>query len=542
MTSKELEILTNIIGGVESGGQIYGNQNYATYSGAYKSSPNEHTCTLGAFQFYGENARRLILNIYIEDKETFRKLDTVNIEAMMNVNWEEVKWDPTEEEANALIAIISSKPGIKCQNELFHRYMNVFIDSAESFGISDVGLQMMWCEIEHLGGLAAATRIFARIDKPMTLDKVYASLLRDQDDKSNDNQVGDKIYQKRHECCVKWIKQYVGDTEIPTNSSDITGDINTDTVEKAIRWMEDAANDPSHGYDQIYRWGQRGDYDCSSAVITAWENAGVPVKSNGATYTGNMYPVFMACGFKDVTSQVNLNTGAGLVRGDVLLNITYHTAMYCGSGMEVEASINEKGTATYGTPGDQTSHEFLIRSYRNYPWNKVLRYPSNYDTSSSAPAKTTLSIGDTGEAVKEMQNMLITCGYSCGQAGADGVFGEYTESALIRFQIENNLQVDGIYGNESKTKLTEIFKEKTAPVKSAGINKEKQKDGIVIIKSLPVRTYAGNSYSTCSFSPLTKGEIVEVCDTVQDVNKNNWYYIKYKGKYGFADATYVQIK
>ena len=145
-------------------------------------------------------------------------------------------------------------------------------------------------------------------------------------------------------------------------------------IEQAIQWMEMLARDDSHGYDQIYRWGEKGDYDCSSAVITAYQNAGVPVKTNGATYTGNMFNAFIKSGFKDVTSSINLNNGSGLVRGDVLLNTVHHTAMYCGNGKEVEASINEKGTAKYGKPGDQTGREILIRNYRNYPWNKVLRY------------------------------------------------------------------------------------------------------------------------------------------------------------------------
>ena len=48
--------------------------------------------------------------------------------------------------------------------------------------------------------------------------------------------------------------------------------------------------------------------------------------------------------------------------------------MYCGDGKEVEASINEKRTATGGKPGDQTGREFLIRSYRNYPWTNIYRY------------------------------------------------------------------------------------------------------------------------------------------------------------------------
>ena len=145
-------------------------------------------------------------------------------------------------------------------------------------------------------------------------------------------------------------------------------------TENAIAWMEKMAADNSHGYDQIYRWGQKGDYDCSAAVISAWQQAGVKVRDAGATYTGNMLNAFLKCGFIDVTKSINLATGSGLKRGDVLLNTSHHTAMYCGNGREVEASINEKGTATGGTPGDQTGREFLVRSYRNYPWNHVLRY------------------------------------------------------------------------------------------------------------------------------------------------------------------------
>ena len=222
-------------------------------------------------------------------------------------------------------------------------------------------------------------------------------------------------------------------------------------IEKAISWMEETAENNSHGYDQIYRWGEKGDYDCSSAVITAWENAGVPVKTNGATYTGNMYDVFIACGFDDVTKSVDLYTGSGLIRGDVLLNIQKHTAMYCGNGYEVEASINEKGTSTGGKPGDQTEKEFKIRTYRNFPWDVVLRYSNstNLSTKKTVIQNTYLKKGCIGDDVKEMQTMLIELGYACGSTGADGDFGSNTYKALIKFQTDYTLEVDGIYGKQS---------------------------------------------------------------------------------------------
>lgn len=145
-------------------------------------------------------------------------------------------------------------------------------------------------------------------------------------------------------------------------------------IEKAVTWALQVAQDPAHGYDQTHRWGP--DYDCSSLVISAWQQAGVQVKTAGATYTGNMLSTFLRCGFEDVTAEVNLNTGTGLQRGDVLLNVKHHTAMSIGSGQIVHASINERGKATGGKTGDQTGREICVRSYYRYPqgWDKVLRY------------------------------------------------------------------------------------------------------------------------------------------------------------------------
>lgn len=220
-------------------------------------------------------------------------------------------------------------------------------------------------------------------------------------------------------------------------------------IEKATAIMEGFAADPAHGYDQSARWGP--DYDCSSAVITAWEMAGVPVKTNGATYTGNMYSVFTKLGFEDVTSNVNLSTGSGLVRGDVLLNHTKHTAMYIGNGQEVEASINENGTTTGGASGDQTGREFLVRSYRNFPWNCVLRYTGNAKATTTTQTLKTVSVkmpvirkGNTGPSVAMLQAALKHHGHD--PQGIDGDFGTRTHNMLMAFQAEHGLDADAICG------------------------------------------------------------------------------------------------
>lgn len=144
-------------------------------------------------------------------------------------------------------------------------------------------------------------------------------------------------------------------------------------INNAVKLAEEIAKDDSHGYDQVNRWGT--DYDCSALIITCLENSGIKVKTAGATYTGNMYKVFIKLGFQDVTKQVNLSTGRGLKRGDVLLTPFKHTEFYCGKKKLVGARINEKGKATGGKKGDQTGKEICIHPYYNYPWKYVLRNP-----------------------------------------------------------------------------------------------------------------------------------------------------------------------
>ena len=230
--------------------------------------------------------------------------------------------------------------------------------------------------------------------------------------------------------------------------------------EKAISQMEAWAADDSHGYDQANRWGP--DYDCSSAVIAAWEMAGVPVKSNGATYTGNMRGVFLRCGFEDVTGSIDLATGTGLQRGDVLLNIQHHTAMYCGNGMEVEASINENGGVTGGQPGDQTGREFLVRPYRNYPWDCVLRYtgenvPEMNTTEKIRPTYyytvklPLLKQGMEDISVISLQQLLTAKGYY--EEDWDGVYGELTKRSVMAYQADNGLETDGEVGGQTWDKL-----------------------------------------------------------------------------------------
>ena len=275
-------------------------------------------------------------------------------------------------------------------------------------------------------------------------------------------------------------------------------------IKNAVARAEAIALDDSHGYDQVDRWGNPN-YDCSGLVISCLEAAGIPAKSSGATYTGNMPDVLPKIGFKDVVKSVNLATGSGMIRGDVLLG-NGHTAFCCGNGKLVHASINEKGTVTGGKSGDQTGREICIRSYYNKPWVHVYRYTGvTASASGTVNVRNYLQKGDSGDAVKEMQKMLISCGFSCGSSGVDGSFGGDTENALLAFQTFYGLEQDGKYGPVSKAKLVSVYNGKTAASVPEKKNTPSYTAGheYTLQVELKVRTGPGTNYSAKKHSQLT---------------------------------------
>jgi hypothetical protein len=232
-------------------------------------------------------------------------------------------------------------------------------------------------------------------------------------------------------------------------------------VEKAVDYMKKIAADPKHGYSQTNRWGSPNtwsDYDCSSLVISAYQSAGIPVKDKGATYTGNMYSVFLQCGFKDVTNKVNLATGSGLIAGDVLLNHQNHTAMMISTSQLAQASIDENGNISGGKVGDQTGWEIHTRSYYNYPWNCVLRYPETAKPAEKVLDKKGYKKGQATIGVLALKQLIIlakTKKLITQGVNNDNKFGEGTQKAVNQLLKKWGYKQNGIAGENFIKKLSE---------------------------------------------------------------------------------------
>lgn len=210
MNEQNKAVTAKMLAAVETGGQVYGRGRWDDYTAPKTNSSLEYTCTLGAYAFYGEEARMLIRMIFEEDTELFRSLDDGRIEEMLPVDWVSIHWWPSAGEAGIMQKLIRTEVGIRCQERLLCELrLPKYIARAEEYGVLTDEAQMMWCEIQHLGGLAPTQRVFARCGGDYSMDSILASLKQDQEDaRYSSNGVGSKKYWSRHEACVRMIKEH----------------------------------------------------------------------------------------------------------------------------------------------------------------------------------------------------------------------------------------------------------------------------------------------------------------------------------------------
>ena len=131
-------------------------------------------------------------------------------------------------------------------------------------------------------------------------------------------------------------------------------------------------------------------------------------------------------------------------------------------------SIGIKGIGLYETNADGHFTHIDTRDVKSfwYGQNEAKRTTFGGSTPVSDPSPApqpsinndVLSIGDTGEDVRELQEWLVKLGYNVGSKGPDGDFGSKTYAAVIDFQRKHNLKDDGIVGPLTENAIKEAIK------------------------------------------------------------------------------------
>jgi hypothetical protein len=106
-------------------------------------------------------------------------------------------------------------------------------------------------------------------------------------------------------------------------------------------------------------------------------------------------------------------------------------------------------------------------------------------------AERSLRVGSRGEAVGKIQQALIDAGFPLPEAGADGIFGAETQTALQGFQRENGLVADGVVGPNTIGSLDALFASGPQPVPE---NRELTEEELVALRPVAQTTPDGNAF------------------------------------------------
>ena len=207
MTTEQKNVLRKIIYAVETGGQVYGQQDYSDFTEAYTNSSEEHAITIGAGQWYATEAQTLLKRIHDADTAQWDRLDNIGLwEQVQEADWSCFNISRNSQFANLIVQLISSKIGVKCQDSLMDEQLAAYADEAFKSGVTDARGQAMCVNFRHQGGQGAVTRILAKTQKPYTLDNLYAACQTD-----TGNQVG--AYKVRQKFVYDALKTYFPESE-----------------------------------------------------------------------------------------------------------------------------------------------------------------------------------------------------------------------------------------------------------------------------------------------------------------------------------------
>ena len=131
------------------------------------------------------------------------------------------------------------------------------------------------------------------------------------------------------------------------------------------------------------------------------------------------------------------------------------------AGKELVAYLKEK----YGISKVQRHSDVYPTSCpgTNFPFDEIAgasgkdKDNSGNKNNSNNNSSTLLKVGSRGAAVQDVQKKLVALGYNVGSTGADGIFGNATKNAVVKFQGSVRISKDGIVGSQTLAKLNEAY-------------------------------------------------------------------------------------
>lgn len=214
-------------------------------------------------------------------------------------------------------------------------------------------------------------------------------------------------------------------------------------------------------------------------------------------------PITISSGYRCPTHNRNVGgaTGSRHTAGDAAdIIVKGHTPREVAQYAE---SIGIKGIGLYETAADGHFVHIDTRDAKSFWYGQACAARTTFGdiTTTTTTAKTYMSMGDSGDNVKQLQKLLNSVGANLIE---DGIYGSGTYQAVMQFQKTKGLAADGIAG------------QKTMDALYSATNATAAKTTITVIANLlNVRQGPGTQYSIVD--RISKGATYQLLET-----SNGW--------------------
>lgn len=199
------------------------------------------------------------------------------------------------------------------------------------------------------------------------------------------------------------------------------------------------------------KWHGRQAYDCAQLTRYACKAGGQALVSGAnSQWTKTKWAV------KGTIDSLLDEPGVILYHANKAGTMT-HTGVYIGGGYAVEAKEAKDGVVKTAIKNRSWTHWAALPGVVSED-SPVVSGPTSTPTQTKpVEGKTvvielnTLRSGSKGEQVKTLQRLLNATGHVCGSS--DGIFGVKTVAGVKSFQKAEGIEVDGIVGKDTWTKL-----------------------------------------------------------------------------------------
>ena len=214
--------------------------------------------------------------------------------------------------------------------------------------------------------------------------------------------------------------------------------------------------------EQTKKWGAqwigRRVADCSGLFVWAYQQKG------GSIYHGSNTI------WREYTTAKGAMAGHSLTPGEAVFRTIgddrHHIGLYVGGGRVIEA----RGTAD-GVVESSASGWDEWAKLKGIDYGEKGGEDGMVTVDGELP---TLRKGDSGQAVQYMQELLIAAGYALPKYGADGKMGKESVDALMDFQDDRDLVIDGACGAETWAALKKAAADKVgAPAETVHVTMDK---------------------------------------------------------------------